>query len=180
MTHSRVRQCKQWPIHQAELGGSPAAWEGLLWEGCGGGGPTCAARCSVPLQWQRPSETSSPGHTQPSLVLLGTQVLPVVATPCVVAVVGSKATKALCQGSPVKEGAPAGHPGTHRRPQPATAWLCADLTLYVELRGYNIYLRKVQLLPLVSSLPEILFLRWMKVIHSISVQRATNFVTCMP
>lgn len=57
MTHSRVRHCKQRPIHQAELGGSPAAWEGLLWEGWGG--PTCAARCSVPLQWLRSSGSSS-------------------------------------------------------------------------------------------------------------------------
>lgn len=143
------------------------------------GGPTCAARCSVPLQWQRPSETSSPGHTQPSLMLLGTQVLLVVATPCVVAVVGSKATKASCQGSPVKEDTPAGHPVTHSRPQPATAWLCADLTLYVELRGCNIYLRysfRLWFLPCLRYY----CLRWMKVIHSISVQRATNFVTCMP
>lgn len=33
MTHSRARHCKQWPIHQAELGESPTAREGLLWEG---------------------------------------------------------------------------------------------------------------------------------------------------
>lgn len=48
MTHSRVRHCKQWPIHQAELGESPTAWEGLLWEGVGGVG--VGAGGNLPMQ----------------------------------------------------------------------------------------------------------------------------------
>lgn len=140
------------------MGGSPLgrvrgdlpAQRGALSPSSGRGLQEAAARLRSP---------SSPGHShllcfwQQSL---GTQVLLVVAMPCVVAVVGSKATKASCQGSPIQEDAPAGHPVTRRRPQPATAWLCADPDLHAELCGCNIYLRKVQVLPLVSSLTKVL------------------------
>lgn len=76
------------------MGGSPL--------GGVGGGPTCAERCSVPLQWQRPSGTSyqallaqltqpqSPHAFHSSVGIQHHEVI------CVLAMVDSKATKASC------------------------------------------------------------------------------------
>lgn len=57
MTHSRAWHYKQWPIHQAELGESPMAWEGLLWEGWEG---------DLPVQRGALSPSSGRGLQEPA------------------------------------------------------------------------------------------------------------------
>lgn len=164
MTHSRAQHCKQWPIHQAELGESPTAWEGLLWEGAGGTDLCSEVLCPPPVA--ETFRNHLPGFTRPAHPATAISCFPQQsmgiwghqAVPHVVAVVGSKATKASCQESP--------HQGRCPGRRSSSLWeTSANHSLipcrprlqcrHTELHGSYIHLRKTEVLTSVSSLPKI-------------------------
>jgi len=169
MTHSRVRHCKQWPIHQDELGESPTAWEGLLWEWWGGTYLCSEVLCPPPVA--ETFRNQLPGFTRPGHPATALSCFPQHSTGIqgrhavlhIVAMVGSKATKASCQEHPCQGRCPgkrssslwetsANHSLILCRPCLQQGMSLNHDSRHTELRGSYIHFRKIESLISVSSL----------------------------
>ncbi|TRZ17706.1 hypothetical protein HGM15179_009424 [Zosterops borbonicus] len=112
MTHSRARHCKQWPIHQDELDESPTAWEDLFREGCRGTYLCSEVLCPPPVAetyWNQLPVFICPAHPATAISRFPQQNMSICghrAMSHVMAMVGSDATRVLCQESLWQERCP--------------------------------------------------------------------------